>query len=167
MLIARDPAAASDYLNKLSEIMRFVLFEAKGEAIALTDELSYIDKYIALERIRTRNSGYAAHEVIGDPAGLSIAPMTFIPFIENAFKHTEGLKSNGAIVSRIAIEGRRILFECTNRCPLPAPAGREPGGLGHDLIRRRLELLYPQRHALEAGHRGGMYCVRLTIQEAS
>ena len=167
VLIARDPVAASEYLNKLSEIMRFVLYEAKDDTIALIDELSYIEKYVALERIRTRNAGYAAHEVVGDPAGLSIAPMTFIPFIENAFKHTEGMKSDGAIVSRIAIEGRRILFECANRCLPDTPAAREPGGLGHELSRRRLQLLYPQRHALETGRRGDTYVVRLTIQEAS
>ena len=62
--------------------MRFVLYDAKGDAIALADELSYIDQYMALERIRARSARYVAHEVIGDPAGLSIAPMTFIPFIE-------------------------------------------------------------------------------------
>lgn len=164
VLISRDPAAASRYLGELSEILRFMLYEAKGDAIALADELSYIDKYIALERIRTRNGRYAAHEVIGDPTGLSIAPMTFIPFIENAFKHTEGLKEDGAIVSRIAIDGGRIMFECTNRCRPGAPPPANRGGLGHEIIRRRLELLYPQRHALQAAHLGGTYEVRLTIE---
>ena len=164
VLIARDPEAASDYLNKLSAIMRFVLYDAKGDAIALADELTYIERYIALERIRTRSAHYATHDVTGDPAGLSIAPMTFIPFIENAFKHTEGLKGDEAIVSRIAIEGRRIVFECINRCRPSVKATTVRSGLGHDLIRRRLELLYPRRHALEAGVRGGFYAVRLTIE---
>ncbi len=68
VLIARDPAIASEYLNKLSDIMRFVLYEARGERIPLADELQYIDKYIALERIRTRRAGYVVHEVTGDPA---------------------------------------------------------------------------------------------------
>ena len=163
VLIARDPAIASEYLNKLSDIMRFVLYEARGERIPLADELQYIDKYIALERIRTRRAGYVVHEVTGDPGGLSIAPMTFIPFIENAFKHTEGLKADGAIVSRIVIEGGRVSFECVNARRPPPEAAAEPGGLGQALIRERLQLLYPGRHTLEAGECGDTYAVRLTI----
>jgi len=164
ILIARDPASASDYLNKLSGILRYVLYDTRGGEIALTDELAYIEKYVALEQIRARSPRYAAHEVVGDPSGLSVAPMTFIPFIENAFKHTEGLKADEAIASRVVITDHRILFECTNRCT-PAPdAARSNGGLGDELIRRRLALLYPDRHSLEAGATNGVYSVRLTIE---
>ena len=164
VLISRDPATASRYLNQLSDIIRFVLYRAKGHVIALTEELSYIEKYIALERIRTTRASYAVHEVVGDPSGLSIAPMTFIPFIENAFKHTEGLKEDGAIVSRVVIEGTRIMFECTNRCRSAAETAARDGGLGNELIRQWLDLLYRGRHVLEAGDRGGTYAVRLTIE---
>ena len=163
VLIARDPTAASDYLNKLSGLLRYVLYDTRGGEIALADELGYIDKYVALERIRARSPGYAAHQVVGDPSGVSIAPMTFIPFIENAFKHSEGLKAEDAIVSRVIIDGQRVVFECSNRLPA-SPAAARQGGLGDELIRRRLALLYPNRHSLEAGAAGGVYNVRLTIE---
>ena len=181
VLISRDPAAASRYLHELSDIMRFVLYEAKGNAIPLAAELSYMEKYIGLERIRARSAGYASHEVIGDPSGVSIAPMTFIPFVENAFKHAEGLKGDDAISSRVCIDGGRITFECRNRVgarhttpPGTANALRDrcatedpaPGGLGNSLIRERLQLLYPGRHALDATDREGTYFVRLTIETA-
>ena len=165
VLIARDPAVASEYLNGLSGIMRFVLYEAKGESIPLASELAYIEKYIALERLRTRRARYVTHEVVGQPAGLWIAPMTFIPFIENAFKHTEDRKEDGAIASRIAIDGRSVRFECVNQCAHPPIAGAA-GGIGQELIRQRLTLLYPGRHALEAGRQGDRYRVCLTIETA-
>ena len=162
VLIARDPAAASDYLNKLSGLLRYVLYDTRGGQVPLGDELGYIDKYVALERIRTRSARRSTHQVVGDPSGLSIAPMTFIPFIENAFKHTEGIKDDEAIVSRIVIDGRRIAFECTNKCQVEPPAAAT-GGIGNELIRRRLALLYRDRHSLEAGAGNGVYTVRLTI----
>jgi two-component system LytT family sensor kinase len=165
VLIARDPAVASEYLSGLSDIMRFVLYEAKGESIPLASELAYIEKYIALERLRTRRARYATHEVAGQPAGVRIAPMTFIPFIENAFKHTEDRKEDGAIASRIAIHGRFVTFECVNHCAHP-PNADAARGIGQELIRQRLALLYPGRHALEAGRQGDRYRVRLTIETA-
>ena len=168
VLIGRNPADASRYLNQLSDIMRFVLYEARGDTVPLTDELGYITKYIALERIRSRNAACVSYDVTGDPSGLSVAPMTFIPFIENAFKHAS-LKTEGAITSRVSIDGRRIEFECRNRCDArePAPSERSESkgyrGIGADLIRRRLELLYPNRHTLREDNAGHTYSVHLTI----
>ena len=167
VLIGRNPADASRYLNQLSDIMRFVLYEARGETVPLSEELSYITKYIALERIRSRNAACVTYDVAGDPSGLSVAPMTFIPFIENAFKHAS-LKTDGAIASRVSIDGRRIEFECRNRCPFDSPRSLRAGdaryrGIGADLIRRRLELLYPNRHTLRVDTAGHMYSVHLTI----
>ena len=164
VLIARDPAVASAYLHRLSEIMRFVLYGSKGDRIPLASELDYIDKYIALERLRARPAGYATHEVTGSPADVWIAPMTLIPFVENAFKHTEHCRDAGAIASRVTIERGRVAFECVNRCEAPAAPDARSGGIGHALIRQRLELLYPGRHVLDAGADGDRYRVRLTIE---
>jgi two-component system, LytTR family, sensor kinase len=163
VLMARDPGAASEYLKKLSGILRYVLYDTRGNEIPLGEELGYIDKYVALEQIRTRSARRATHQVVGDPAGLSIAPMTFIPFIENAFKHTEGIKDDGAITSRIVIDGRRVVFECSNKFRSDVPATTAAGGLGNDLIQKRLALLYRNRHSLEAAASNGVYNVRLTI----
>lgn len=164
VLIAKDPAVASEYLNRLSDIMRFVLYESKGNVIPLASELDYIDKYIALERLRTRQTGYATHAVTGSPDGISIAPMTLIPFIENAFKHTEHCRDARAIESRVTIEQGRLTFECVNLRDESPAAHERPGGIGDGLIRQRLQLLYPDRHVLEAGPEGNRYRVRLTIE---
>ena len=164
VLIGRDPEAASRYLNQLSDILRFALYETPRESISLADELAYMEKYIALERIRRREAGYVRYEVAGDPAALSIAPMTFIPLLENAFTHSEGVRGDDTIVSRVEIDGGRITFECVNRCAPAAP--RPAGGLGSSLVRERLALLYPHRHTLTTERSGDTYLVRLTVQTA-
>jgi two-component system LytT family sensor kinase len=93
VLIQKDPAKASEYLNKLSDIMRFMLYETKTEKIPLSKELAYIDKYIELQKIRTSNANYINYKVEGNATNLLIEPMLFIPFMENAFKHAENKKT--------------------------------------------------------------------------
>jgi len=87
-LIIKDAVEASNYLNKLSDIMRFMLYETMADKILLSQEIEYIEKYIALQKIRTANVNYIHFTVSGNVGDKSIAPMIFIPFIENAFKHT-------------------------------------------------------------------------------
>ncbi|MEO8451178.1 MAG: sensor histidine kinase, partial [Gemmatimonadota bacterium] len=163
VLIAKDPATASAYLNRFSDILRFVLYETDGEAIPLAAELAYIEKYIALERLRTANPRAITFDVAAGNDGLSIAPMMFIPFIENAFKHAESLKADDAVVIRLEVEGRRVTFQCRNGYRPANGSQSGKSGLGNDLIARRLALLYPGRHTLQVANHDGMYAVRLTL----
>lgn len=103
-LIQEDSDKASEYLNKLSDIMRFMLYETKTEKIYLAKELAYIGKYIELQKIGTSNPGYVKYEVQGEPANLLVEPMLFIPFIENAFKHTDDKRVENAIKIRFVKE---------------------------------------------------------------
>ncbi|HYR08668.1 MAG TPA: sensor histidine kinase [Longimicrobium sp.] len=164
VLIQRDPAAASAYLNKLCDLMRFVLYEARAETIPLAAELAYIETYLDLERIRSANPRHVAWAVSGDPAGLRIAPMVFIPFLENAFKHAASSRTGTDIAVEVRIEGHRVHFRCANRHRGGAGPASEPGGLGNPLMARRLELLYPGRHAMEVADDGGTWTVRLTVE---
>ncbi|MDR3713023.1 MAG: histidine kinase [Puia sp.] len=192
VLIGIDAEKASAYLNKLSDIMRFMLYETKTEKIELSKELSYIEKYIDLQKIRTANQKYIHYSVEGDPLDWRIEPMLFIPFIENAFKHAENKKIENAIDIRFVIEKDRIVFDCTNSYPDGSSAGADiavsdmsgsdpdkiisgktssgktvpdQGGIGNELIRRRLSLLYPGKHTLELSQTGGIYRARLTLQK--
>lgn len=165
VLIEKDAVQASAYLNKLSDIMRFMLYETKSEMIGLAKELTYIEKYIDLQKIRTANKNYISYAVYGNVEGRTIAPMLFIPFIENAFKHAEDKKKDNAINISIHIEEKELIFDCINKYAggvLPNP---EQGGLGNDLIRRRLELLYPGRHTLTVNDHDATYSVKLTIAD--
>jgi two-component system, LytTR family, sensor kinase len=163
-LILRDPVEASDYLNKLSDMMRFVLYETKAEKILLSQEIEYIGRYIALQKIRTSNRNYVHFEVTGSVGNKLIAPMVFIPFIENAFKHTNNKKLENAITVLIDIREETIRLICRNR--YDSKSAKQPGrdgGLGNALVQKRLELIYKGRHMLHVDNQEELYSVNLTI----
>jgi two-component system, LytTR family, sensor kinase len=163
VLILKDAPKASDYLNKLSEIMRFMLFETKTDTILLSKEIQYIEKYIELQKIRTANLNYVSYAVTGSPKNYSIAPMVFIPFIENAFKHTTNKKLDNAIAINILINDKIIELICINKFNANAPLKQENGGVGNDLIQKRLNLIYPEKHSLKITNEDNLYSVKLTI----
>jgi two-component system, LytTR family, sensor kinase len=163
ILISKDATMASAYLNKLSDIMRFMLYETKTEHIALEKELAYIEKYIELQKIRSSNPDYVSYTVEGDPSGIFIAPLIFIPFIENAFKHTEYKKLANAIRIRIVIRPDLIDFFCENNFSQVMLPKSSAGGLGNALIEKRLQLLYPGNHTLSISKANQIYTVKLAI----
>ncbi|WP_291133439.1 sensor histidine kinase [Flavobacterium sp. UBA7682] len=160
VLILKDPDIASEYLNKLSDIMRFMLYETKANNISLKKELEYIEKYIELQKIRTSNSTYVTYQVEGNNNGKLIAPMIFIPFIENAFKHCSNKKMGNAISLKITIDENRINFVCTNKY---TRGQNEVHGIGSELIAKRLHLLYPNNHGLTINNTNDTYTVNLYI----
>lgn len=163
ILISKNAKEASRYLNQLSDIMRFMLYETKADEIALSQELEYIEKYIQLQKIRTSNGNYVHYEVSGSCRAKKVAPMVFIPFIENAFKHSGNKKLDHAVDIAIQIEEEVIHFSCQNKYETSKAASNGYNGLGNELIKRRLKLLYPQKHSLDVAHRNGTYSVNLSI----
>jgi len=162
-LILKDAVAASDYLNKLSDIMRFMLYETKADKIFLAKEIEYIDKYIALQKIRTANENYVHFAVTGIIGDKLIAPMVFIPFIENAFKHTNNKKLENAITIHILIKDETIKLVCENKFDSKGKVQQFDSGLGNELIQKRLHLIYPEKHTLEVHKTNEEYSVNLTI----
>ncbi len=161
ILIEKDPVKASAFLNKLSGIMRFMLYETKTEQVSLASELTNIENYIELEKIRTSNLNYIRYHVEGDAGGLMIPPMLFLPFIENAFKHAENDKAGNTISIQLEIAGEKLNFTCGNS--YTSTMAGKPGGLGNELIRKRLELLYPGRHTLVITDNNGHYEANLIL----
>lgn len=163
VLIHKSAESASSYLNQLSDILRFMLFEAKTDTIQLETEVDYIRKYIELQKIRTSNPDYVNFESTGSIDQLKIAPMLFIPFIENAFKHCQNKKAHHAINIELNADNDQIIFECKNQMgDTPSPLSKN-NGLGNELIRKRLALLYPNKHRLATSSLNGVYQVRLIL----
>ena len=163
ILIEKNPVKASNYLNKLSDIMRFMLYETKTEKIPLSKELNYIEKYIELQKIRTANPDFVHYSIDGNTEGVFIAPMLLIPFIENAFKHSEGVKTGNVIAINVLITNDLIQFNCRNKYVLNNTIKEENSGLGNDLIQKRLALLYPNTHTLTIDNKENIYEVCLSI----
>jgi LytS/YehU family sensor histidine kinase len=140
-----------------------MLYETMSDKIMLSQEIEYIEKYIALQKIRTANLNYVQFLLTGNVGNKMIAPMVFIPFIENAFKHTNNKKLENAISVHIIISNKSIQLVCENKFD-SKPTFREPGsGLGNDLIQKRLKLIYPDNHVLEVNKTNELYTVNLTI----
>lgn len=164
VLIIKNAEKASNYLNQLSDIMRFMLYETKTDEIFLCKEIEYIKKYIELQKIRTTNLSYVNFNLAGISNHKIIAPMIFIPFIENAFKHNNNKKLENAISININIEEEKINFECINKFDSTRKPKEESNGLGNNLIQKRLNLIYPNRHTLKVKNENNLYSVSLTIE---
>lgn len=164
ILIEKDGKAASAYLKQLSEIMRFMLYDVSSDFIPLTKELEYIRKYIDLQKIRTANEKYVNFTLIGDKKDLMIAPAVFIPFIENAFKHSTNKKIENAISIRIEIIENDLSFSCINIFDNANSFTQEKSGLGIDLIKQRLQLLYKDKHELDIIKTDNRFEVKLKIK---
>ncbi|MCH2228812.1 MAG: sensor histidine kinase [Crocinitomicaceae bacterium] len=162
VLIQKKPEAASEYLNKLSEILRFMLFETKAEQISLNMEVDYISKFIELHRIRSSNSKFVNFK--GCESNLTVAPMLFMPFIENAFKHCSDKKSDNSIQIEIKTKGSEIFFSCKNKYDVNKKSIGTDHGLGMELINKRLLTLYPNSHNLNVSKSKAQYEVSLSLR---
>ena len=163
ILMVKDTEKASVYLNKLSDIMRFILFETKTTMIPLTREIEYIQKYVELQRIRTSNPTYVSFDVVGPVEGKVVAPLVFIPFIENAFKHANNKKLENTIEIKITTTDSSISMRCDNKIDQGRAPNVESNGLGNNLISKRLQLLYPDQHELHVFKKEDQYSVVLKL----
>lgn len=163
-LITSNQEKASDAIIKLSEIMRFTLYDANSDRVPLEKEISYLESYISLQQLRLKNPFFVKFNNDADCKGMSIAPMLFIPFVENAFKH--GLKNivaPGIEISLNCVEGN-INFEVVNRYSMIEEQNKDAtSGIGLVNTKKRLELLYPNKHKLEIRKSTGIFKVTLTI----
>lgn len=164
ILIQQDAARASLYLNKLSDILRFILYHTPSEHIPLSKELAYIDQYIELQKIRTANEQFVNFQVEGNEHQHSIPPMIFIPFIENAFKHTRNKKLKEAIIIRFALREQEISFTCRNQIGKGLSERHPERGLGLTLIKKRLELLYKNAYELTIQQNNAIFEVNLLLK---
>ncbi|RLD78505.1 MAG: hypothetical protein DRJ15_11435 [Bacteroidetes bacterium] len=163
-LIFLNQKWASDAVIKLSEILRYMLYEANTDRVPLNTEVSYLKSYVKLQTLRLESEDFVEFSVKGKLADRVIAPMILIPFVENAFKH--GLKnvSSPGIVIKIKVIDHEINFEIMNHLNLEKEINKDDTrGIGLANVKRRLSLIYPDQHFLEVGEEGGAYTVKLKI----
>ncbi|MFD2787693.1 sensor histidine kinase [Hymenobacter rubripertinctus] len=156
-LTSRKSDKAPEAVLRLAEIMRYLLYESSTDTVPLSRELTHLRSFLDLQRLRLAASAQEAIvlEVAGTHPDCAhpIAPLLLLPLVENAFKHGDLTARPVAvhIALHLAPDGQ-LRFSVLNSVA-PADAGRElprqPGGVGLVNLRRRLELLYPTRYALD------------------
>ncbi len=141
--------AAPENLLKLSGMLRYMLYECNADKVVLKKEIDYIQNYIDLMLLKDSKGLNVETDIEKDPPNLMIAPLLLIPFIENAFKHSkiEDIEKNW-IKIKLNIEGSTLLFETINSLPEEHFVKDKVGGIGLKNVKRRLEILYPEKHQL-------------------
>ena len=163
-LILVNPEKASDSLIKLSDLMRYTLYDADTEFIELSKEIDYINKYINLQELRLTNKNLITFTVDGSVESVKVAPMLFISFIENAFKHATDKDAEAGISIQFKITEHRIIFNVTNAFDATKNMVKDKtSGIGLENVKRRLQLIYPDSHKLEISTKDNRYKVELTI----
>jgi hypothetical protein len=148
ILIDETPKVASEYLKKLSDILRYVLYETQNDNAELVNEITQIKSYIELQRIRTDNANYVQFNLTGELKDQKIAPMIFLPFIENAFKYSKNKAIENAISINFWVSDDSVRMICKNHYESTNFEVLKSEGLGIDTIKQRLNLLYPDQYKL-------------------
>ncbi len=148
----------------LSDMMRYVLNDAQRDTVDLDMEIDYVSKYIELQKLRLTDMVTIEYEVSGQPDGLVIAPLILMPFIENAFKFGISTDEHCIIQISITIADGRLHLLVSNGLFSKDNQVEHSSGIGIVNARRRLELLYPDKHDLKIKpNKDNKYTVHLDI----
>ena len=153
----------SEAIINLSELMRYMLYEADKEFVPLEKELEYIRNYVHLQRLRLSDSENVSLKIQGDARGKRIPPLLFISFIENAFKYGTDYKGKTNVRITLIIDDAGILLKVTNKIGVYNKHSAS-SGVGLENVRNRLKLLFPETHNLRVSNDGEVFLVELCIE---
>ena len=147
-----------DVILKLSDFLRYVLYDTSSEKILLEKEVEIIKTYVGLQKERiNQNITYIILDIEGDFSGALIAPLLLLPLVENCFKHGLG-KNKGTIQITIKYFDHQLHFTTKNRIERREnPVNQEQGGIGIKNVEKRLNLLYPDKHILRFEEEGDFF----------
>ncbi|MBX2870984.1 MAG: sensor histidine kinase [Saprospiraceae bacterium] len=161
-LVVEKSDQAPEVVLKLSDMMRYTIYEGKEDVVLLRDEIIYLENYIELHKIRYQQKVDIrfTHRLAQD---YKIAPLLFIILLENAFKHgVERMREGAYVQLHLTAEHNQVTFEIENNFK-PKPTV-EPRGIGVENLRKRLEHIYPNRHQFNVEQQASIYKVQLTIE---
>lgn len=152
---------APEMILKLSNLLDYILYQIEKPKVLLIEEVNHLDDYISLEKMRFHDTLKVNFSKEKLDANLQISPMLLIPFVENSFKH--GAINNGILKVdiRLKIEHNYLFFEVENSS---TSKERENIGIGLQNIKKRLKMLYPQKHQLKIIEKEDIFKVRLKIE---
>jgi sensor histidine kinase YesM len=149
---------------KLSSIMRYVLTEARNDLVPLEKEIQFTSHYIELQKMRLTDRTVIDFTVQGDPTGRQIAPLLLLPFVENAFKYGISTRERSPISILLEIKRDSLYFSICNQKHLSTMLRvSDNTGIGISNTKRRLDLFYEDRYALNIEDKNNDFSVRLKI----
>ncbi|CAH1001393.1 hypothetical protein LEM8419_02296 [Neolewinella maritima] len=163
LTLLKDEQAPGSLLQ-LSGMLRYMLYEAEAATVPLRREIAYIRDFVQLQALKDSRGQNVRVDLDESRPDLPIAPLLLIPFVENAFKHSHLEGPLGFIDVQLRTTAREIVLLVNNSLPTgPVTADRQ-GGIGLDNVRKRLALLYPERHTLAIERTATTHTVTLKLQ---
>lgn len=156
---------APEHLLRLSDMLRYMLYECKVDRVPLKAEVNYLKNYIQMKNLKDSGGMNIEVHFQSQIPDLQIAPLLFIPFVENAYKHSkiEDL-DRGWIKIRLVTVDKEVRFCVRNSIPAQNFTKDKVGGIGLDNVQRQLELMYPDQFSLDIEKKEDQFDVQLRIQ---
>lgn len=155
----------TEVIAKLSQMMRYMIYESNYPLVALSKEIEYMQNYVSLERLRLNNQIPIDFKVEGDPTTIKVAPLILITFLENAFKHgVSGDNKKAWVNLSIKLNGKNCIYTVENS-KINGVTSDSVGkkGIGLQNVKRRLELTYGEKYDLEVKDLSDRYYVQLKL----
>jgi uncharacterized membrane protein YhaH (DUF805 family) len=159
-----DGDLARDAIHRLSRLMRYVLYDSGAGTVRLSQEIAFVQDYIQLMQLRLTDKVRIELDAPAPERDVPIAPMLVLPFVENAFKH--GVSATEPSQIFVGIRQRAESLDVEVRNTLVRKTGESleaSNGIGLANTRRRLDLLYPDRHRLRVHETDAEYLVYLSL----
>lgn len=163
-LIRSNTQLAESVTLKLSDLMRYMLYDSENSQIHLDKEISYVENYVDLQKIRFEEDVDIRYTVEGHASNQILEPMLLIPFVENAFKHGIGMVADPTIIVDVKINPGDMYFTVKNKISPESSNEKDlSSGIGLKNVQRRLELIYPKTHELTIKNENGWFIVVLHL----
>ncbi|MES2279042.1 MAG: histidine kinase [Bacteroidota bacterium] len=165
-IVQNEKEKSVDLLNKLADFMRSSLYDCEGEWITMKQETDLLNNYVAIERVRFDERADITINITNQDPAYRIPPFMFLPFVENAFKHGGALPT-GEIAIHIELTNKAdaLILKSVNQYH-KEDSTINPGGIGLQNVRKRLDHYFPGRHLLAIKEANGKYSVELKIDKA-
>lgn len=161
-LVDKDKDKAKMLILKLSDMMRYSIYEGQKEFVPLKDEIDFIKNYIELHRMRYHKKIDINYDIDVDNDNLKILPLLFIILVENAFKHgVEVLRDNAFVDIQLTSHQNQLYLTIKNNFDV---SEKSKSGIGLSNLHRRLELVYPNRHEIVHHIDNDIYTVTLKLK---
>lgn len=156
-----DPQKTPDAILKLSEMMRYMLYESNVEKVSLQKEVTYLQHMISLQELRYDDQTYINFDISGNLENYSIAPLLLISFVENAFKHGDVMDKKEPLIISIKLKDGKLVFNLRNK--ISYKNKDHVGGIGLQNVKRRLDLLYHNSYELDIKNDNVIFESSLTV----
>jgi hypothetical protein len=147
---------------KLSEMMRYTIYDCKEPKVSILNEITYIENFITLQKVRHHKRGVITFKNEVVDSDMQIAPMILIVFLENAFKHGFDLIEKGAFINiNLKIDKNKLQFYIENN--FIASENENQPGIGLENVKRRLSLIYPNTHEIKIVKKSNLFSADLKL----